>query len=132
MSRGPGIWQRRVLGAVAADGGWHALRSLLPPAHTRAEVNALNRAAHRLAAAGQVRVFYYCDTCRTEVGPPGPLRQLARICDPCRPGGAWYPCSYTRAVSGGYRKKATSTTYGGDRAAAHTDRPADVALRQEG
>ena len=57
MSRGPGKWQRRILEAV--DGaGWCVVMDLIPRDSSRADFSALNRAAHLLAAKGQVEVWW--------------------------------------------------------------------------
>ncbi len=51
MSRGPGKWQRLIL-ATLADTKVFWLRSLLPRHCTKAEYNALLRAALKLESAG--------------------------------------------------------------------------------
>ena len=56
MSRGPGKWQRAIL-ATLADHEAFWLRSLLGPSCTKAQYNALLRAAHKLQAAGLVEIY---------------------------------------------------------------------------
>lgn len=52
MSRGPGVWQRRILDLVA-DGG---VVQLTHAGQSHAEQNAIRRAARTLEAAGKIRV----------------------------------------------------------------------------
>jgi hypothetical protein len=49
MSRGPGIWQRRILDTLEKYPAFY-LMDLLPKDHTRSQVVALNRAARQLAS----------------------------------------------------------------------------------
>lgn len=53
MSRGPGIWQRRILAILEVKPVFY-LRHVLPDRPTRAPQVALLRAAHRLEAQGRV------------------------------------------------------------------------------
>lgn len=55
MSRGPGKWQRVILAELASrESFW--LRTLLPGNYTKAEYNALHRAALKLGAIGPIKV----------------------------------------------------------------------------
>ena len=55
MSKGPGKWQRAIL-ATLADHEAFWLRSMLKPSCTKAEYNALLRAALKLEAAGLIGI----------------------------------------------------------------------------
>jgi len=57
MSRGPGKWQRLILDAVD-ENGWCVVCDLLPEDAKHAQVSAINRAAHTLADAGEVDLFW--------------------------------------------------------------------------
>jgi hypothetical protein len=64
MSRGPGVWQRRIL-AVLAERPAFYLRHLLPEHPSRAQHVALLRAAHALEAQGHLTL-----TCWVPGGRP--------------------------------------------------------------
>ena len=53
MSRGPGVWQRRIL-VVLATQEYVFLEAILPRGHTRGQRFACRRAAQRLANRGLV------------------------------------------------------------------------------
>jgi hypothetical protein len=55
MSKGLGIWQRVILTALDRHPAVY-LMALLPSAHTRSQVVALNRAARQLESAGKIDV----------------------------------------------------------------------------
>jgi hypothetical protein len=58
MSKGFGIWQRAILTMFDRHPAVY-LVSLLPPAHSRSQVVALNRAARQLANAGKIDVHHW-------------------------------------------------------------------------
>lgn len=71
MSRGPGKWQRLILDRVAAGEQFY-LVDLLPAGYTKAQYNALHRAAVTLYEAGQISWVSYTFGGKTElIGPPG-------------------------------------------------------------
>ena len=55
MSKGPGKWQRMILAELAGREAFH-LRALLGRECTKAEYNALLRAAMKLEAAGEIYI----------------------------------------------------------------------------
>ena len=71
MSRGPGIWQRRIPNRVA-DGNAFYLTELLPPRFTAAEYQAAWRAAQTLNAKQVVGISRsICGREKMLVHPPG-------------------------------------------------------------
>lgn len=52
MSRGPGIWQRKILAAIDRDGAV----VLTTPGSSPAVQNAIRRAAYTLEAAGKIKL----------------------------------------------------------------------------
>jgi hypothetical protein len=58
VSRGPGIWQRGILAAVASYGMVY-LRDLLPDHARKSDRNAVERAAWRLVAAGRIELHVF-------------------------------------------------------------------------
>jgi len=55
VSRGPGRWQREILGALEKHPAFY-LADLLPQPHTRSQVVALNRAARQLATLYKIGI----------------------------------------------------------------------------
>jgi hypothetical protein len=65
MSRGPGIWQRRILSTIEDYPAFY-LMDLLPKEHTRSQVVALNRPARQLVRAYKIDIHVWM--CRHSKG----------------------------------------------------------------
>ncbi len=66
MSRGPGKWERLILAELASHRAFY-LRALLGPCCTRAQYNALFRAALTLEAGGRISVTRFVFGAKTLV-----------------------------------------------------------------
>jgi hypothetical protein len=87
MSRGPGKWQRAILAGLASQETFW-LRSLLGPSCTKAEYNALLRAAMKLEEAGLILMDRYewgsetgvGKTAVRRIGTSRPERRSVSVC----------------------------------------------------
>ena len=103
MSRGYGKRERLILEAIEQKGGWLYLRDILPAQYTKAEYNALNRAAGKLIDTGKIGGMHYIiELKKVTVGPVGTecdrhkldLEDMKRG----RPKGYAYQCSQGKGL----------------------------------
>lgn len=72
MSKGYGMRERAILEAIQRKGGWLYLRDILPKQYTKAEYNALHRAAFNLANKRKIGCLHWLvGVTRVAVGPAG-------------------------------------------------------------